>query len=305
MYYECLGLGDPLAHKSPHAQRFLSHLRHPVCLELGVVLWLLPALSLDRLLLAGTLSTYLALAHSLDKQDLAYLCVQLKSKMYLFAEPHRGSTSAVTEQDDSNHKEKWGQATLFWSCLDIYQKYCFTADFSCGCDPLWAWYVMFLCLWMWFLKRRPSSFKNFWKNKPSLEMKTRQCFQDVTLSKVNCVICFKFWSIQEEIFVQMDFTQRIFTKENYCAELFLFIPLVCLYKLLHSTCQLHLHCISLKAHFIFDCPWRTLPHWDFTAGKSCLSLLDGKISKSCDISDTMNVFPQFFSRHVGVGSTSD
>ncbi|KAM4540142.1 nurim [Odontesthes bonariensis] len=106
VYYECLGLGDPLAHKSPKAQRFLSHLRHPVCLELGVVLWLLPALSLDRLLLAGTLSTYLALAHSLDKQDLAYLCVQLKSKMYLFAEPHRGSPSAVTEQDDSNHKEK-------------------------------------------------------------------------------------------------------------------------------------------------------------------------------------------------------
>lgn len=81
VYYECLGLGDPLSHKSPRAQRLLSHLRHPVCLELGVVLWLLPALSLDRLLLAGTLSTYLALAHSLDKQDLAYLCAQLKRKM--------------------------------------------------------------------------------------------------------------------------------------------------------------------------------------------------------------------------------
>ncbi|KAK2830551.1 hypothetical protein Q5P01_018482 [Channa striata] len=104
VYYECLGLGDPLSHKSPRAQRFLSHLRHPVCLELYVVLWLLPTLSLDRLLLAGTLSTYLALAHSLDKQDLAYLCVQLNSKVQLFAEPCRGGLDA-TNTDDSKPKD--------------------------------------------------------------------------------------------------------------------------------------------------------------------------------------------------------
>ncbi|XP_070841291.1 nurim [Chaetodon trifascialis] len=105
VYYECLGLGDPLSHKSPRAQRLLSHLRHPVCLELVVVLWLLPALSLDRLLLAGTLSAYLALAHSLDKQDLAYLRIQLKSKMQLLTEPHRGSGDCNV-RDNSNHKEK-------------------------------------------------------------------------------------------------------------------------------------------------------------------------------------------------------
>ncbi|XP_062292285.1 nurim [Scomber scombrus] len=105
VYYECIGLGDPLSFKSPRAQRFLSHLRHPVCLELGVVLWLLPALSLDRLLLALTLSTYLALAHSLDKQDLAYLCVQLNHKMQDFAEPQRGSADTIGKHK-SNHKEK-------------------------------------------------------------------------------------------------------------------------------------------------------------------------------------------------------
>ncbi|XP_053190546.1 nurim [Scomber japonicus] len=105
VYYECIGLGDPVSFKSPRAQRFLSHLRHPVCLELGVVLWLLPALSLDRLLLALTLSTYLALAHSLDKQDLAYLCVQLNRKMQDFAEPQRGSGDTI-DQHKSNHKEK-------------------------------------------------------------------------------------------------------------------------------------------------------------------------------------------------------
>ncbi|CAF91038.1 unnamed protein product, partial [Tetraodon nigroviridis] len=81
VYYYCLGLGDPFSQKSPGAQRLLTHLRHPVCLELCVVLWFLPALSLDRLLLAGTLTVYLALAHSLDKQDLEYLCIQFKTKI--------------------------------------------------------------------------------------------------------------------------------------------------------------------------------------------------------------------------------
>ncbi|XP_012725831.2 nurim [Fundulus heteroclitus] len=104
VYYECLGLGDPFSQKPLPAQRLLSHLRHPVFLELVVILWLLPALSLDRLLLAGTLSAYVALAHSLDKQDLAYLCAQLKGKVWFLSEPRRGSV----EQNGSNHKEKVG-----------------------------------------------------------------------------------------------------------------------------------------------------------------------------------------------------
>ncbi|XP_037120309.1 nurim [Syngnathus acus] len=104
VYYQCLGMGDPLSYKSSQAQRFLSHFRHPVCLELGVVLWLLPALSLDRLLLALTMSVYLALAHSLDKQDLAFLCDQLNSKFQLLTEPHRAK--APTASLDSKHKEK-------------------------------------------------------------------------------------------------------------------------------------------------------------------------------------------------------
>uniref|UniRef100_A0A4W5MZW6 Nurim n=1 Tax=Hucho hucho TaxID=62062 RepID=A0A4W5MZW6_9TELE len=101
VYYECLGLGDPLALKSPRAQRLFAHLRHPVCVELAVVLWLLPALSLDRLLLAGSLSAYLALAHSLDTQDCAYLSVQLHSKLRLFSLPQDG-----TAQNNNNYKQE-------------------------------------------------------------------------------------------------------------------------------------------------------------------------------------------------------
>ncbi|TWW65585.1 nurim isoform X1 [Takifugu rubripes] len=99
VYYDCLGLGEPPPHQSPGAQRLLTHLRHPVFLELCVVLWFLPALSLDRLLLAGTLTAYLALAHSLDTQDLKYLCSQLKTKI-LTLQQHSDTS------DFSHHKEK-------------------------------------------------------------------------------------------------------------------------------------------------------------------------------------------------------
>ncbi|XP_061111085.1 nurim [Conger conger] len=100
VYYECLGLGDPLSLKSPRAQRLFSHLRHPVCVELCVVLWLLPSLPLDRLLLAAGLTAYLALAHSLDTQDCDYLSVQLASKLHLFSLPPEGSVEANSHKQD-------------------------------------------------------------------------------------------------------------------------------------------------------------------------------------------------------------
>ncbi|KAJ8000392.1 hypothetical protein DPEC_G00204340 [Dallia pectoralis] len=101
VYYKCLALGDPLALKSLRAQRLLAHLRHPVCVELALVLWFLPAMSLDRLLLAGSLSAYLGLAHSLDTQDCAYLSVQLHSKLRLFSLSHWDAA----QENDSDKQE--------------------------------------------------------------------------------------------------------------------------------------------------------------------------------------------------------
>ncbi|CAL8292608.1 unnamed protein product [Merluccius merluccius] len=101
VYYDLLGLGDPLSSKSPRAQRLFSHLRHPVCVELCVVLWFLPALPLDRLLLAGSLTAYLALAHSLDTEDLAYLAAQFNRKLQLFAVPHGGGGGGGGGPQDS------------------------------------------------------------------------------------------------------------------------------------------------------------------------------------------------------------
>ncbi|XP_066523250.1 nurim [Hoplias malabaricus] len=102
VYYECLGLGDPLSLKSPRAQRLFSHLRHPVCVELLLLLWLLPSLSLDRCVLATFLTLYLSLAHSLDQQDCDYLRTQLHCKLQLFSSPQEGST----KNNDNGSKDQ-------------------------------------------------------------------------------------------------------------------------------------------------------------------------------------------------------
>ncbi|XP_077017345.1 nurim isoform X2 [Tamandua tetradactyla] len=90
VYYHVLGLGEPLSLKSPRALRLFSHLRHPVCVELLTVLWVVPTLGADRLLLALLLTLYLGLAHGLDQQDLCYLRAQLKRKLHLLSRPQDG-----------------------------------------------------------------------------------------------------------------------------------------------------------------------------------------------------------------------
>lgn len=87
VYYHVLGLGEPLALKSPRALRLFAHLRHPVCVELLTVLWAVPTLGTDRLLLALLLTLYLGLAHGLDQQDLRYLRAQLQRKLHLLSRP--------------------------------------------------------------------------------------------------------------------------------------------------------------------------------------------------------------------------
>uniref|UniRef100_A0A8C0ILI5 Nurim n=1 Tax=Chelonoidis abingdonii TaxID=106734 RepID=A0A8C0ILI5_CHEAB len=93
VYYHCLGMGDPLALKSVRAVRLYSHLRHPVYLEFLLVLWAVPCLALDRLLLAGLFTAYLSCGHSLDQQDYLYLRAQLDKKFLVFS-PYDGQASS-------------------------------------------------------------------------------------------------------------------------------------------------------------------------------------------------------------------
>ncbi|KAJ1147020.1 hypothetical protein NDU88_013271 [Pleurodeles waltl] len=85
VYYHCLGLGDPMALKSQRAVRLYSHLRHPVYLEFLLILWAVPCLPLDRLLLAALLTLYLSCGHGLDQQDYSYLRAQLDKKFTIFS----------------------------------------------------------------------------------------------------------------------------------------------------------------------------------------------------------------------------
>ncbi|XP_075769556.1 nurim [Pelodiscus sinensis] len=85
VYYHCLGMGDPLALKSVRVLRLYSHLRHPVYLEFLLVLWVVPCLSLDRLLLASLFTLYLSCGHALDQQDYLYLRAQLDKKFLVFS----------------------------------------------------------------------------------------------------------------------------------------------------------------------------------------------------------------------------
>ncbi|XP_075683893.1 nurim [Rhinoderma darwinii] len=100
VYYHCLGMGDPLSHKSPRVARLYAHLRHPIYLELLVILWTVPSLPPDRLLLSSSLTLYLTLVHRLDVQDYSYLRSQLEKKFTLFSREEARSEHGVIWKKD-------------------------------------------------------------------------------------------------------------------------------------------------------------------------------------------------------------
>ncbi|XP_073438265.1 nurim [Dendrobates tinctorius] len=100
VYYHCLGMGDPLSHKSPRAARLYAHLRHPIYLELLVILWAVPSLPPDRLLLSSALTLYLSLVHRLDVQDYSYLRSQLEKKFTLFSREEASAQHGVLWKKD-------------------------------------------------------------------------------------------------------------------------------------------------------------------------------------------------------------
>ncbi|TUP51214.1 Cathepsin S [Bagarius yarrelli] len=88
--------------RSARAQRLYAHLRHPVCVELLLVLWFVPTLSVDRCVLAVYLTLYLTLAHSLDKEDCVYLSAQFHNKLQIFST----SSGGDTHTNNNNNTDK-------------------------------------------------------------------------------------------------------------------------------------------------------------------------------------------------------
>ncbi|XP_032067694.1 nurim [Thamnophis elegans] len=105
VYYYCLGMGDPLAVKSSRALRLYSHLRHPLYVEFLLILWAVPCLSLDRLLLASLFTVYLTCAHSLDEQDYLYLRAQLDKKFQIFSREEAAYGGLLAQNGPSDYKD--------------------------------------------------------------------------------------------------------------------------------------------------------------------------------------------------------
>ncbi|XP_069775432.1 nurim-like [Narcine bancroftii] len=105
VYYHCLALGDPMQLKSQRAQRLYGHLRHPVFLEFLAILWMVPSLSLDRLLLSATFTLYLVCGHSLDQQDYYYLRSQLSKKLEIFSREEAAYSQLATRNGFSESQD--------------------------------------------------------------------------------------------------------------------------------------------------------------------------------------------------------
>lgn len=67
----------PLDDKSDATQRLYQHMRHPHLLASLLVLWTVPAMTIDRLLLAALVPLFLIARSALDAEDVAYVRQQL------------------------------------------------------------------------------------------------------------------------------------------------------------------------------------------------------------------------------------
>ena len=69
-----------MSYKSEEQQQLLSHNRHPIFLAPTVILWAVPIMSYDRLLVAVMLPLYLALTSNVDTLDRSYVSDQFTMK---------------------------------------------------------------------------------------------------------------------------------------------------------------------------------------------------------------------------------
>lgn len=74
---DCL---DPIAYKAVQLRNLYSHVRHPSFLGLTIILFATNVMSIDRLILAVLLTTYMYVAWNTDKNDVEYQQKQLQRK---------------------------------------------------------------------------------------------------------------------------------------------------------------------------------------------------------------------------------
>ncbi|XP_058809204.1 nurim homolog [Phymastichus coffea] len=84
VYYKLSGRPRPMTIKSRELQRFFLHMRHPSLTGFLIILWIYPLMSIDRLLLASILSSYMILMWSIDYEDYSYQSIMISKKQREF-----------------------------------------------------------------------------------------------------------------------------------------------------------------------------------------------------------------------------
>lgn len=80
LYYSYNGFRDPLSYKAAEQQYLLYHMRHPILTAPLIIMWAVPVMTYDRLLLAVMLPLYMAWASALDVGDKQYVKRMFTSK---------------------------------------------------------------------------------------------------------------------------------------------------------------------------------------------------------------------------------
>ena len=79
-------------YKSAEQQQLLSHMRHPVFLAPLIILWAVPTMTYDRLLIAVMLPLYLGWGSSVDHLDTSYIKEQFRVKRSQLLADGRGKS---------------------------------------------------------------------------------------------------------------------------------------------------------------------------------------------------------------------
>ena len=80
IYYSFYGFENPIHYKSEEQQHLLLHLRHPIFLAPVAILWAVPVMTYDRLLVAAMVPLYLGWGSLVDHLDVQYVKEQFHMK---------------------------------------------------------------------------------------------------------------------------------------------------------------------------------------------------------------------------------
>lgn len=73
---------QPIAYKSFRLRHLYTHVRHPSFVGLSAIFWITNLMTIDRFVLAVLLTSYMYLAWSTDRSDVAYQRNQLQRKVH-------------------------------------------------------------------------------------------------------------------------------------------------------------------------------------------------------------------------------